>query len=74
VSADPELRDLPIVRDNGVGSYLGVPLSAADARLYVLCCLAREARPDLGDEAVDFVRSLCDRLRATLGATPIAPR
>jgi GAF domain-containing protein len=73
VSADPDLRDLPIVRDNAVGSYLGVPLRAADARLYILCCLARETRPDLGDEAVDLVRSLCDRLRATLGATPIAP-
>jgi GAF domain-containing protein len=72
LSADPELRDLPIVHDNGVGAYLGVPLTAADARLYLLCCLDREARPDLGDDAVDFVRSLCDRLRATLGATSIA--
>jgi GAF domain-containing protein len=72
-SAEPELRDLPIVRDNGVGAYLGVPLTAADARIYLLCCLAREQRPDLGEDAVDFVRSLCDRLRATLGATPIAP-
>jgi GAF domain-containing protein len=71
-SADPELRDLPVVRDNGVGAYLGVPLSTANARLYMLCCLAREQRPDLGEDAVDFVRSLCDRLRATLGATPIA--
>jgi GAF domain-containing protein len=68
VGADPELRDLPAVTAYGVGAYLGVHLTAADARLYLLCCLAREARPDLGDDDVRAVRSLARRLRGTLDA------
>jgi GAF domain-containing protein len=66
VQADAELSELPLVRAYGVGAYLGVPLTAADARLYLLCCLAREARPDLGDDDVSALRGLAGRLRATL--------
>ena len=32
-----------------VRAYIGVPFTTADARAYVLCCLAHEVRPDLGD-------------------------
>ena len=36
-------------RATGLGAYIGVPLTGAAARRYVLCCVAREARPDLSD-------------------------
>lgn len=73
VGADPELRELPAVAANGVGAYLAVPLTATDARLYLLCCLAREARPDLGDDDVRTLRSVAHRLRVTLDAGAIVP-
>ena len=73
VGADADLGALPIVRDLGVGAYLGVPLTPADARTYVLCCLAREARRDLGPDEVRFVRGLAGRVRATLDAAGRAP-
>jgi GAF domain-containing protein len=72
VSAEPELRDLPAVHDHGIGSYVGVPLTAADARLYAVCCLARDARRDLGDDDVEFLRRLCGRIRVTLDAASVA--
>ena len=73
LGAEPELRELPAVTEYGVGAYLGVPLTAADARLYLLCCLAREARPDLGDDDVRALRSIARRLRTTLDAGPDVP-
>ena len=73
VRADPDLGDLPMVQAAGVGAYLGVPLSVADARTYLLCCIAREARRDLGDDEVRFVRGLAGRVRATLDVAGPAP-
>jgi GAF domain-containing protein len=73
VGADPDLRELPAVAANGIGAYLGVHLTAADARLYLLCCLAREARPDLGDDDVRALRSVARRLRVTLDAGTAVP-
>jgi GAF domain-containing protein len=63
VRADPRVRDLPLVRGAGLGAYIGVPLTGAAARRYVLCCLAREARPDLSDADVRFLRGLLESLR-----------
>jgi len=74
VAAHADLRALPLVGVNGIGAYLGVPLTAADARLYLLCCLARETRPQLGDDDVRALRGLADRLRATLDAGAAVPR
>jgi GAF domain-containing protein len=73
VEADAELRELPAVAANGIRAYLGVHLTAADARLYLLCCLAREARPDLGDDDVRVLRGVARRLRATLDAGTSVP-
>jgi GAF domain-containing protein/ribosomal protein L37E len=64
--ADPRVRDLPVVRGTGVGAYIGVPLTGAAARRYVLCCLAREARPDLSDGDVRFLRGLLESLRPAI--------
>jgi GAF domain-containing protein len=59
---DPVLRELPLPRVAGIRAYLGVALTGADARQYVLCCLAREARPDLGDADVRFLQGLTESL------------
>jgi GAF domain-containing protein len=64
--AEPSLRDLQPVRDGTIGAYIGVPFSTADARAYVLCCLAHEARPDLGDGDMRFLRGLAESLRSLL--------
>src|SRR3954469_23744724 len=57
---EPSLETLEPVRDGTIGAYLGVPFTTADARLYVLCCLAREARPDLGERDVHFLRGVAE--------------
>ena len=64
--AEPSLNTLEAVRDGSIGAYLGVPFSTAGARLYVLCCLAREARPDLGEADVRFLRGLAESVRSHL--------
>jgi GAF domain-containing protein len=60
---DPRVRDLAAVRSTGLGAYIGVPLTGSAARRYVLCCLASEARPDLSDHDVRFLRGLVESVR-----------
>ncbi len=60
------LRDVPMVRDGTIRAYLGVPLRTADAHLYMLCCLARERRPDLGDEDLRFLAGVAETVRAVV--------
>ncbi len=43
-----------------------MPFTGEDARLYVLCCLANEARPDLGDRDVRFLQGIAESLRPLL--------
>jgi len=62
----PALRDVPLVRDGSIGAYLGVPLRTADAHLYMLCCLARERRPELGDEDLRFLAGVAETVRAVV--------
>ena len=64
--ADDQLRDLQITRAARIGAYLGVPLTTLDARLYVLCCLAHEQRPQLGERDVLFLRGLGETIVAEL--------
>ena len=42
------------------------PRPAEDARAYVLCCLAREARPDLGEADIRFLQGVAESLRPLL--------
>jgi hypothetical protein len=65
-AAEPSLAAIAEVRSGLVSAYLGVPFSTADARLYVLCCLAAEARPDLGEVDVRFVRGMAESIRSLL--------
>ena len=62
----PALRDVPMVRDGSIGAYLGVPLRTRDAHLYMLCCLARERRPDLGGEDLRFLAGVGETVRAVI--------
>jgi hypothetical protein len=43
-----------------------VPFTGEDAKAYVLCCLANEARPDLGASDVRFLQGLAESLRSLL--------
>lgn len=63
---DERVRDVKARIDFDVGAYIGVPLEPADARLYVLCCLAREARPELSEVDVRFLRGLGETLIGAL--------
>ena len=63
---DERVADLGMARDFGVGAWIGVPLELSDARLYMLCCLAREARPALGEADVRFLTGLGESMVAEL--------
>ena len=54
------------VQAGDVRAYIGVPFTTADARAYVLCCLAHEVRPDLGTADVRFLEGLVESLRTAL--------
>ncbi len=56
--ADQRVNDLRLTRQARIGAYIGVPISTQDARLYVLCCLAHEQRPELCERDVLFMRGL----------------
>jgi GAF domain-containing protein len=68
VLSEPALRDIPGLRESGLGAYLGVALPTDRARLYVLCCLARERRPELGRAELNVLRGLGETVRAALAA------
>ena len=54
------------VQAGDVRAYIGVPFRTADARAYVLCCLAHEVRPDLGTADVRFLEGIVESLRQAL--------
>ncbi len=66
---DPQVNDLVMARELGVRAWLGVPIQLSDMRLYVLCCLARESRPSLGEREVRLLAGLAESVRAELQAT-----
>lgn len=65
ITENEHLRDLTAVLNGGIRAYVGVAITAADARRYVLCCLACEARPDLGEADVRFLQGLTASLELT---------
>jgi GAF domain-containing protein len=66
VQADIRVRHLAPAAEFGVGAWIGVPIEPADAELYMLCCLAREARPSFGEREVRLLRGLAESVRAEL--------
>jgi GAF domain-containing protein len=73
VPAEPSLRDVPGLLEAGVGAYLGVELPTSRARLYVLSCLARERRPELGAGELSVLHGLGETVRAALPARTWSP-
>jgi GAF domain-containing protein len=65
---DDRVNGLPMVRQMGIGAYLGVPIRVDDLRLYVLCCLDRESRPSLGEREVRLLSGLAASVRVELGS------
>jgi GAF domain-containing protein len=63
---EPPLQELEAIRGGAVRAYIGVPFETESARAYVLCCLAREARPDLGEADVRFLQGIAESLRPLL--------
>jgi GAF domain-containing protein len=67
---EPSLNTMPAVQEGTIRAYIGVPFQTeGDARAYVLCCLAREARPDLGASDVRFLQGVAESLRSLLEAS-----
>ena len=64
--ANEQVRELEITRAARVGTYIGVPITGLDARLYVLCCLAHERRPQLSGRDVRLLRHLGEAVLAAL--------
>jgi hypothetical protein len=69
VLAEPALRDIVKLKDSGLRAWLGVQVPAERARLYVLCCMARERRPDLGRGELSVLRGVSSTVRAALSST-----
>ena len=72
--ADEELSALPMARALDIGSWIGVPIELEDARVYMLCCLAREARPSLGLREVKLLSGLAESVRAELQTADPLPQ
>lgn len=67
VQHDERVRSLQFAKALGVGAWIGVPLPATLGRLYILCCLAREARP-LSEHDVLVLRGAAATLTPQLDA------
>jgi GAF domain-containing protein len=67
-STDARVSDLAMARHLGVRAWLGVPIELSDMRLYVLCCLASESRPNIGEPEVRLLKGLAESVRAELEA------
>ena len=58
-AADPRVACLAGTREADLGAYVGVPLELPDGRLYgTLCCASHDARPQLNERDVRFLRVL----------------
>jgi hypothetical protein len=65
----PDTRAEPALAGVQLGpirAYIGVAFKTVNARAYVLCCLAHEARPDLGPSDVRFLQGVVESLRPVL--------
>jgi diguanylate cyclase (GGDEF)-like protein len=66
-SLNPVALALPITQQFAIGSYLGVPVTLTDGRLYgTLCCLSHEANEVFDASAVRFLESLASSLSHVL--------
>jgi EAL domain-containing protein (putative c-di-GMP-specific phosphodiesterase class I) len=61
--ADDRTRDLPITQFVGIGAYAGVPVVLPGGEVYgMLCCIGRDAHPEIDTGDVRFMRVLASLL------------
>ena len=61
--ADERTRDLAITKLLDVGAYAGVPVVLPGGEVYgMLCCIGRDAHPEIDGGDVRFMRVLADVL------------
>ena len=66
---DDQVSELAMVRELGIRAWIGVPIRLSDVELYMLCCLANEARPSIGEREVRLLAGLAESVRAQLVAS-----
>jgi GAF domain-containing protein len=69
-SADERVRDLGMAIGLGVETWLGAPVRGANARLYMLCCLARERRADLSPGDLRILHAFAESVEAEFADPP----
>lgn len=58
-SAEPEVRDLAMTREAGLGAYVGVPITTSSGEVRgTLCCLSRSPDPALAERDIAFMHVL----------------
>jgi EAL domain-containing protein (putative c-di-GMP-specific phosphodiesterase class I) len=61
--ADERTRDLPLTQLVGIGAYAGVPVVLPGGEVYgMLCCIGRDAHPEIDTGDVRFMRVLASLL------------
>jgi GAF domain-containing protein len=66
-AATAEVRDLAITKLGEIGSYIGVPITFADGRIYgTVCAISHDARPELGDREVLVLKAIAKLMGSEL--------
>jgi EAL domain-containing protein (putative c-di-GMP-specific phosphodiesterase class I) len=61
--ADERTRDMPLTQYVGIGAYAGVPVVLPGGEIYgMLCCIGRDAHPEIDSGDVRFMRVLASLL------------
>ena len=73
VPGDPTTAHLRIARTFGVSAWLGALVPTRGDRVFVLCCLAREPRPTLGQRDVLALSTLSVSIAGQIDTSAIGP-
>lgn len=73
VREDPASAELEFARTFGVGAWIGARLDTHGARMFILCCLARDSRPALGERDVYVLSTLATSLASQLDLSLLGP-
>lgn len=66
--AEPEVAELAVTREAGIGAYVGVPLVLPDGRLYGALCGVSHAPKELSARHVELMRFLAELVTELLAA------
>lgn len=66
-ASNPEVADLSVTHEKGIGAYVGVPLRFADGEVYgTFCCLSHNPDSALNDRDARFMAMLAEILASRL--------